>query len=86
MIRAIDRNHKRITGKAPEREVVTWCSDASVSQPLRNRDRELWPSSGPRDKEGEKVRIQTLVDITKIYALTAAEFAECRVASLRQER
>jgi len=31
------------------------------------------PSSGPRDKEGEKVKIQTLVDITKIYALTAAE-------------
>jgi acetylornithine deacetylase/succinyl-diaminopimelate desuccinylase-like protein len=31
------------------------------------------PSSGPRDKEGEKVKIETLVDITKIYALTAAE-------------
>ena len=31
------------------------------------------PSSGPRDAEGEKVEIKTLVDITKIYALTAAE-------------
>jgi len=31
------------------------------------------PSSGPRDAEGEKVKIRTLVDITKIYALTAAE-------------
>ena len=30
MIRAIDRNHERVTGKKPEREVVTWCSDASV--------------------------------------------------------
>jgi hypothetical protein len=37
------------------------------------------PSSGPRDKEGEKVRIRTLVDITKIYALTAAEL--CGVSS-----
>jgi hypothetical protein len=31
------------------------------------------PSSGPRDKEGEKVAVKTLVDMTKIYALTAAE-------------
>ena len=31
------------------------------------------PSSGPRDAEGEKVIIKTLMDITKIYALTAAE-------------
>ena len=31
------------------------------------------PSSGPRDHEGEKVAIKTLVEITKMYALTAAE-------------
>ncbi len=73
MIRAIDRNHKRITGKAPEREVVTWCSDASVLSRYGVETVNYGPSSGPRDKEGEKVRIQTLVDITKIYALTAAE-------------
>src|SRR5260370_33903974 len=30
MIQAIDANHERITGKRPEREVDTWCSDASV--------------------------------------------------------
>jgi len=29
-IQSIDRNHERITGRRPEREVVTWCSDASV--------------------------------------------------------
>ena len=73
MIRAIDRNHKRITGKTPEREVVTWCSDASVLSRFGVETVNYGPSSGPRDKEGEKVRIQTLVDITKIYALTAAE-------------
>jgi acetylornithine deacetylase/succinyl-diaminopimelate desuccinylase-like protein len=73
MIRAIDRNHQRITGKTPEREVVTWCSDASVLSRYGVETVNYGPSSGPRDKEGEKVRIQTLVDITKIYALTAAE-------------
>jgi hypothetical protein len=31
------------------------------------------PSSEPHDAEGEKVKIKTLLDITKIYALTAAE-------------
>ncbi|MFZ0562021.1 MAG: hypothetical protein WAM43_10450, partial [Terriglobales bacterium] len=73
MIRAIDRNHNRITGKTPEREVVTWCSDASVLSRYGVETVNYGPSSGPRDKEGEKVRIQTLIDITKIYALTAAE-------------
>jgi acetylornithine deacetylase/succinyl-diaminopimelate desuccinylase-like protein len=73
MIRAIDANHERITGKRPEREVVTWCSDASVLSRYGVETVNYGPSSGPRDKEGEKVRIQTLMDITKIYALTAAE-------------
>jgi acetylornithine deacetylase/succinyl-diaminopimelate desuccinylase-like protein len=73
MIRAIDRNHKRITGNTPTREVVTWCSDASVLSRYGVETVNYGPSSGPRDKEGEKVRIQTLVEITKIYALTAAE-------------
>jgi acetylornithine deacetylase len=79
MIRAIDANHERILGKPPEREVVTWCSDASVLSRYGVDTVNYGPSSGPRDKEGEKVKIQTLVDITKIYALTAAEL--CGVAS-----
>jgi acetylornithine deacetylase len=73
MIRAIDANHERIMGKLPEREVVTWCSDASVLSRYGIETVNYGPSSGPRDKEGEKVKIQTLVDITRIYALTAAE-------------
>jgi acetylornithine deacetylase/succinyl-diaminopimelate desuccinylase-like protein len=73
MVRAIERNHKHVTGTTPEREVVTWCSDASVLTRYGVETVNYGPSSGPRDKEGEKVRIQTLVDITKIYALTAAE-------------
>jgi acetylornithine deacetylase/succinyl-diaminopimelate desuccinylase-like protein len=73
MIRAIDSNHARVMGALPEREVVTWCSDASVLSRYGIETVNYGPSSGPRDAEGEKVHIQTLVDVTKIYALTAAE-------------
>ncbi len=73
LIRAIDTNHERILGQKPERDVVTWCSDASVLSRYGIETVNYGPSSGPRDKEGEKVLIKTLVDITKVYALTAAE-------------
>jgi len=73
MIKAIEANHERIMGKPPEREVVAWCSDASVLSRYGIETVNYGPSSGPRDADGEKVRIKTLVDITKIYALTAAE-------------
>jgi acetylornithine deacetylase len=79
MIRAIDANHEQIMGKRPDREVVTWCSDASVLSRYGIETVNYGPSSGPRDKEGEKVEIKTLVDITKIYALVAAEL--CGVQS-----
>ena len=73
LVQAIDVNHERIMGKPPEREVVTWCSDASVLSRYGIETVNYGPSSGPRDQEGEKVRIQTLVEITKVYALTAAD-------------
>jgi acetylornithine deacetylase len=73
LIKAIDGNHTRIMGSAPQREVVTWCSDASVLSRYGVDTVNYGPSSGPRDKEGEKVLIKTLVDITKVYALVAAE-------------
>lgn len=73
MIGAIDIHHAHIFGKLPERDVVTWCSDASVLTRYAVETVNYGPSSGPRDKEGEKVEIRTLVDITKVYALTAAE-------------
>ncbi len=79
MIKAIDANHERIVGKPPKREVVAWCSDASVLSRYGIETVNYGPSSGPRDAEGEKVKIKTLVDITKIYALTAAEL--CGVES-----
>jgi len=73
MIRAIDANHQRVMGSTPEREVVTWCSDASVLSRYGIDTVNYGPSSGPRDAEGEKVPIKTLLDVTKVYALTAAE-------------
>jgi acetylornithine deacetylase len=79
MIKAIDANHEHIMGKRPDREVVTWCSDASVLSRYGIETVNYGPSSGPRDQEGEKVQIKTLVDITKIYALVAAEL--CGVQS-----
>lgn len=79
MIKAIEANHEFIMGKRPEREVVTWCSDASVLSRYGIDIVNYGPSSGPRDAEGEKVAIKTLVDVTKIYALTAAEL--CGVQS-----
>jgi len=78
MIRAIEANHQRVMGQKPEREVVTWCSDASVLTRYGIETVNYGPSSGPRDAEGEKVLIKTLVDITKIYALTAAELCGVR--------
>jgi acetylornithine deacetylase len=73
MIKAIEANHESVMGAPPERDVVTWCSDASVLSRYGVETVNYGPSSGPRDAEGEKVKIETLVDITKIYALTAAE-------------
>jgi acetylornithine deacetylase/succinyl-diaminopimelate desuccinylase-like protein len=78
LIKSIDAHHTRIMGQPPQREVVTWCSDASVLSRYGVDTVNYGPSSGPRDKEGEKVSIKTLVDITKVYALTAAEI--CGVA------
>ena len=73
MVAAIERNHRRLLGKEPERGVVLWCSDASVLTRYGIATVNYGPSSGPRDAQGERVKIKTLLDITKIYALTAAE-------------
>ena len=80
MVKAIERNHQQVTGKPPVRDTVLWCSDASVLSRFGCPTVNYGPSSGPRDHEGEKVAIKTLVDITKVYALTAAEI--CGEAAL----
>jgi acetylornithine deacetylase len=78
MIKAIAACHERVMGKPPERDVVTWCSDASVLSRYGIETVNYGPSSGPRDAGGEKVKIKTLVDITRIYALIAAQLCGVR--------
>ena len=73
MIQAIDTNHQAVLGEAPAYGGVVWCSDASVLSRYDIPTVNYGPSSGPRGADGEKVEIQTLVDITKVYALTIAE-------------
>lgn len=72
MVRAITHNHRVVTGRPVVRDTVLWCSDASVLSRYGIPTVNYGPSSGPRDAEGEKVRIKTLVEITKVYALAAA--------------
>jgi acetylornithine deacetylase/succinyl-diaminopimelate desuccinylase-like protein len=73
MVVAIDTNHARVMGVPPQRDVVLWCSDASTLSRHGVPTVNYGPSSGPRDEQGEKVAIKTLLEITKVYALTAAE-------------
>ncbi len=80
VVRAIETSHKQVTGQPPARDTVLWCSDASVLVRFGIATVNYGPSSGPRDAEGEKVRIETLVEITKIYALTAARICGARRA------
>ena len=78
MVRAIEASHRQVLGEAPRRGTVVWCSDASVLTRFGIETVNYGPSSGPRDAEGEKVRIKTLVDVTKVYALTIAQICGAR--------
>jgi acetylornithine deacetylase len=78
MVQAITASHAEVLGSPPQRDTVLWCSDASVLSRYGVPTVNYGPSSGPRDAEGEKVAIETLVNITKSYAVTAARI--CGVA------
>ena len=73
LVKAIESSHLRVTGERPARDTVLWSSDASVLTRYGIPTVNYGPSSGPRDAQGEKVRIKTLVDIAKIYALLIAD-------------
>jgi acetylornithine deacetylase/succinyl-diaminopimelate desuccinylase-like protein len=73
LVKTIESSHARVMGSPPRRSTVQWCSDASVMTRYGIETLNYGPSSGERDAEGEKVAIQTLTNITKIYALAAAE-------------
>ena len=73
LVKAIDAAHRLLMERPPTRTTVAWSSDASVLSRYGIPSVNYGPSSGPRDAEGEKVAIRTLVDITRIYALAIAE-------------
>ena len=72
IVQAVESAHRQVTGQPPKRDTVLWSSDASVLSRYGIATLNYGPSSGPRDAEGEKVAIETLVNVTKIYALAAA--------------
>jgi acetylornithine deacetylase len=73
LVKAIDAAHRLLMERPPTRATVAWSSDASVLSRYGIPSVNYGPSSGPRDAEGEKVAIRTLVDMTRIYALTIAD-------------
>ena len=73
LVKTIEAMHRRVMGVPPKRTTVHWDSDASVMTRYGIETLNYGPSSGERDAEGEKVAIETLTNITKVYALAAAE-------------
>lgn len=73
LVKTVESCHQRVLGVAPKHATVLWDSDASVMTRFGIETLNYGPSSGPRDAEGEKVAIDTLVNTTKVYALAAAE-------------
>ncbi|HKM90056.1 MAG TPA: M20/M25/M40 family metallo-hydrolase [Candidatus Acidoferrales bacterium] len=78
LVQAVEAAHRQVVGHLPKRDTVLWSSDASVLSRYGIPTLNYGPSSGPRDAEGEKVAVETLVQITKVYALAAAEI--CGIA------
>ena len=70
LMKTIDANHSSIMGKRARRgRLWSGVPMPACSAGIGIETVNYGPSSGPRDAEGEKVEIKTLVDITKIYAL-----------------
>ena len=78
LVKTIEACHQRVLGTAAKHTTVLWDSDASVMTRYGIETLNYGPSSGPRDAEGEKVAIETLVNTTKVYALAAAEICGTR--------
>ena len=73
LVKAIERCHQSVMGTPAKHTTVLWDSDASVMTRYGIETLNYGPSSGPRDADGEKVEIKTLVNTAKIYALAVAE-------------
>ena len=73
LVKTVEACHHKVLGTPAKHSTVLWDSDASVMARFGIETLNYGPSSGPRDAEGEKVAIETLLNTTKIYALAAAE-------------
>ena len=73
LVKTIAVCHQHVIGSPAQYATVLWDSDASVMTRYGIETLNYGPSSGPRDAEGERVAIETLVNTTKVYALAAAE-------------
>jgi acetylornithine deacetylase len=78
LVKTVEACHQRVLGTAAKHSTVLWDSDASVMTRYGIETLNYGPSCGPRDAEGEKVAIETLVNTTKVYALAAAEICGAR--------
>jgi acetylornithine deacetylase len=75
LVRAADAAHTEVYGSAPERGYVRWASDASTLTRYGVACLNYGPiSSALPGPEGESVPIDSLVNIARSYALTAARF------------
>jgi acetylornithine deacetylase/succinyl-diaminopimelate desuccinylase-like protein len=73
LVKTVEACHQKVVGSPAKHATVLWDSDASVMTRFGIETLNYGPSSGPRDAEGEKVAIQTLLNTTRVYALAAAE-------------
>jgi acetylornithine deacetylase len=78
LVKTVEACHERVLGTPAKYTTVLWDSDASVMTRYGIETLNYGPSSGPRDAEGEKVAIETLVSTAKVYALAAAEICGAR--------
>jgi acetylornithine deacetylase len=73
LVKTIEACHQKVLGSPAKHSTVLWDSDASVLMRFGIETLNYGPSSGPRDAEGEKVAVETLLNTTRIYALAVAE-------------
>jgi acetylornithine deacetylase len=72
LVRAINDAHAEVHGSPPDRDTVRWFSDASVLTRYGIDCVNYGTSSGLPDPEmGENLDIAGLIDIARVYALTA---------------
>jgi len=78
LVRTVEACHEQVHGNPPKRSTVLWDSDASVMTRYGIASLNYGPSSGPRDAQGEKVAVDTLVKTARVYALAAAQICGAR--------